>query len=223
MVEYVPGYRVLRILSEESVLEFFNRHGVMPLPPYIKRPATKIDEYRYQTVYARKDGSIAAPTAGLHFTPEILNRLQENGVEILEITLHVGLGTFKPVKTERVEEHRMDAEYYEIPQEVANKLKIAKKEGKKIISVGTTRTRTLESWAFDDSKLSGYTELFIYPGYEYKVIDGLVTNFHLPKSTPLLLVSALCGLDLLKQAYKEAIERKYRFFSYGDAMLLIDD
>ncbi len=223
VIEYRPGYRVLKIISSENVTEFFDKYGVMPLPPYIKRPSTKMDEYRYQTVYARKDGSIAAPTAGLHFTPEILESLRKNGVEILEITLHVGLGTFKPVKSEKVEEHRMDAEYYEIPEDVAKKIESAKKQGKKIISVGTTSTRTLESWAFDNSRLSGYTELFIYPGYKYRVIDGLITNFHLPRSTPLLLVSALCGIENLKKAYKEAISKRYRFFSYGDAMLLMDD
>ncbi len=223
VAEYRPGYRVLRIISPENVLEFFERYGVMPLPPYIKRPPTQKDEYRYQTVYARKAGSVAAPTAGLHFTPEVLTQLRDKGVDILEITLHVGPGTFKPVKTDKVEEHKMDAEYYEIPKDVAQRLKDAKKRGKKIISVGTTSTRTLESWAFDDSKLSGYTRLFIYPGYKYKVIDGLLTNFHLPRSTPLLLVAALSGIDMLKKAYKEAIKEKYRFFSYGDAMLLLDD
>ena len=223
VIEYQPGKRVLKILSSENVLTFIEKYGVMPLPPYIKRPATKKDEVRYQTVYARRDGSIAAPTAGLHFTPQVLQKLRENGVNILEITLHVGLGTFKPVKTEKVEEHKMDAEYYEISKEVAEQIRRAKNSGKNIVSVGTTSTRTLESWAFDDTKLQGHTELFIYPGYKYRVIDALLTNFHLPKSTPLLLVSALCGIDLLKKAYEEAIEKGYRFFSYGDAMLLLND
>ncbi len=223
VVEYTPGKRILKIISHENVLDFIEKYGAVPLPPYIRRPATKIDESRYQTVFAKKAGSIAAPTAGLHFTPQILQKLKEKGVEILEITLHVGLGTFKPVKTEKVEEHRMDAEYYEIPELVAEKIKNARKEGKSIVSVGTTSTRTLESWAFDNKKLRGYTELFIYPGYKYRVIDSLLTNFHLPRSTPLLLVSALCGIDLLKRAYKEAVEKGYRFFSYGDAMLLLND
>ncbi len=223
VIEYRPGRRVLKILSRENVLTFIENYGITPLPPYIKRPATKTDEVRYQTVYARKQGSIAAPTAGLHFTPQVLQKLKANGVNILEITLHVGPGTFKPVKTEKVEEHKMDAEYYEISRAVADEIRRAKNSGKNIVSVGTTSTRSLESWAFDDTRLKGYTELFIYPGYKYKVIDALLTNFHLPKSTPLLLVSALCGVDLLKKAYKEAIEKGYRFFSYGDAMLLLND
>ena len=223
VIEYIPKKRVLKILSKEDVLTFLEKYGSVPLPPYIKRKATEKDELWYQTVYAKRKGSIAAPTAGLHFTPHILNKLKEKGVNVFEITLHVGLGTFKPIKTEKVEEHTMDVEYYEIEEDIAEKIKNAKKSGKSIIGVGTTTTRTLESWSFDNKRLRGYTDLFIYPGYKYKVIDGLLTNFHLPKSTPLLLVSALCGKDLLKKAYNEAIKRNYRFFSYGDAMLLLND
>lgn len=220
---YHSNKRIIELLSSGDILTFIEKNGVIPLPPYIRRPVTKTDEIRYQTVYAKKEGSIAAPTAGLHFTQDILKKLREKGVNILEITLHVGLGTFKPVKTRNIEEHQMDAEYYEIPVEVADKLKQFKQSGKNIVSVGTTSTRTLESWAFDYTKLRGHTDLFIYPGYRFKVVDALLTNFHLPKSTPLLLVSALCGINILKKAYKEAIDHGYRFFSYGDAMLLLND
>jgi S-adenosylmethionine:tRNA ribosyltransferase-isomerase len=179
--------------------------GKPPLPPYIKRPADWGDDTRYQTVFAAKEGSIAAPTAGLHFTPELLAKLNTR-----RITLHVGLGTFKPVKAENVEDHKMHAEYYEIPEAPQGK----------VVAVGTTTCRTLETWA-RTGKLSGWTDLFVTPGFEFKVVKSLVTNFHVPKSTLLMLVCALAGRERILDAYAEAVREKYRFFSYGDAMLIL--
>ncbi len=221
VTEYLEGKRKLKILSGENVFDFFYNYGKIPLPPYIKREATREDENRYQTVYAEAEGSIAAPTAGLHFTERVINNLLDKGITIVRITLHVGLGTFRPVKVQNVESHKMDSEFYEISKESANTIEKAFNEKRRIISTGTTSTRALESWAFQENKRSGYTDLFIYPGYKFKVISGMLTNFHIPKSTPLLLVSALCGKDKLFSAYAEAIKRKYRFFSYGDSMLVI--
>ena len=193
----------------------------MPLPPYITHRLE--DKNRYQTVYAKHEGSAAAPTAGLHFTKELLERIQEKGIEIARVTLHVGLGTFRPVKTENILEHHMHSEFYTVTQEAADKINTARKNGGKIIAVGTTSTRTLESVGTEDGTVkagSGWTQIFIYPGYQFKVIDSLITNFHLPESTLVMLVSALAGREHVLAAYEEAVNEKYRFFSFGDAMLI---
>lgn len=201
--------------------EILEELGTMPLPPYIHEQLE--DQNRYQTVYAKIDGSAAAPTAGLHFTPELLETLREKGVEIEEVLLHVGLGTFKPVSEEEIEDHEMHSEYFEISEETAARINRAKEEGRRIISVGTTSTRALESAASEDGKLlpgSGWTNIFIYPGYQWKIVDGLITNFHLPKSTLMMLVSALSERALILHAYEEAVAERYRFFSFGDAMFI---
>ena len=193
----------------------------MPLPPYITHRLE--DKNRYQTVYAKHEGSAAAPTAGLHFTKELLEKIQEKGIEIARVTLHVGLGTFRPVKTENILEHHMHSEFYTVTQEAADKINTARKNGGKIIAVGTTSTRTLESVGTEDGTVkacSGWTQIFIYPGYQFKVIDSLITNFHLPESTLVMLVSALAGREHVLAAYEEAVKEKYRFFSFGDAMLI---
>ena len=203
--------------------EILDRLGQMPLPPYITHQLQ--DKNRYQTVYAKYDGSAAAPTAGLHFTPELLQQVRDMGVEIAEVTLHVGLGTFRPVKETDVLKHHMHSEFYKIEQSEADKINKAKKEGHRVIAVGTTSTRTLESAADENGFLtekSGWTEIFIYPGYQFKVIDALITNFHLPESTLVMLVSALAGREHVLAAYETAVEEKYRFFSFGDAMFIVD-
>ncbi len=195
----------------------------MPLPPYIKEQLSEKD--RYQTVYAKEKGSAAAPTAGLHFTNELLQQIKDKGVEVIFITLHVGLGTFRPVSVDSVEEHTMHSEFYRMSQKASESLNNAKAEGRRIISVGTTSTRTLETIARDNNgafvETSGWTDIFIYPPYQYQAIDGLITNFHLPKSTLIMLVSALAGKDEVLHAYREAVRERYRFFSFGDAMLII--
>ena len=193
----------------------------MPLPPYIHEELKEKD--RYQTVYAKYQGSAAAPTAGLHFTEELLEKIKEKGVEIANVTLHVGIGTFRPVKVDKIEEHHMHSEHYYIKKEDAEKINNAKKNGGRIISVGTTSCRVLESIADENGfvkETEGDTSIFIYPGYKFKCIDALITNFHLPESTLLMLVSALAGKDYIMKAYKEAVEQKYRFFSFGDAMFI---
>lgn len=200
--------------------EILEELGTMPLPPYIHEQLE--DQNRYQTVYAKVDGSAAAPTAGLHFTTELLETLRQNGIEIEEVLLHVGLGTFKPVSEEDIEDHEMHSEYYKISQETADRINKAKAEGRRIISVGTTSTRALES-AAKDGRLqagSGWTNIFIYPGYKWQIIDGLITNFHLPKSTLMMLVSALSTREHILAAYKEAVAQRYKFFSFGDAMFI---
>ena len=200
--------------------EILEELGTMPLPPYIHEQLE--DQNRYQTVYAKVDGSAAAPTAGLHFTTELLETLRQNSIEIEEVLLHVGLGTFKPVSEEDIEDHEMHSEYYEISQETADRINKAKAEGRRIISVGTTSTRALES-AAKDGRLqagSGWTNIFIYPGYKWQIIDGLITNFHLPKSTLMMLVSALSTREHILAAYREAVAQRYRFFSFGDAMFI---
>ena len=200
--------------------EILEELGTMPLPPYIHEQLE--DQNRYQTVYAKVDGSAAAPTAGLHFTTELLETLRQNGIEIEEVLLHVGLGTFKPVSEEDIEDHEMHSEYYKISQETADRINKAKAEGRRIISVGTTSTRALES-AAKDGRLqagSGWTNIFIYPGYKWQIIDGLITNFHLPKSTLMMLVSALSTREHILAAYKEAVAQRYRYFSFGDAMFI---
>jgi S-adenosylmethionine:tRNA ribosyltransferase-isomerase len=206
---------------EGIFLEKLERIGTMPLPPYIHESLK--DQGRYQTVYAKEYGSAAAPTAGLHFTKELLSELSQKGVEILYVTLHVGLGTFRPVSADVVEEHKMHSEYYEISEDTAARLNEAKASGKRIISCGTTSTRTLESVMNKYGKFVAThedTSIFIYPGYEFKAIDALITNFHLPKSTLIMLVSALAGKDFIMKAYQEAINERYRFFSFGDAMFI---
>ena len=201
--------------------EILDQIGLMPLPPYIHEELKQKD--RYQTVYAKYEGSAAAPTAGLHFTPELLKRIEEKGVEIANVTLHVGIGTFRPVKVEKIEDHHMHSEHYYIKQEDVDKINKAKQNGKRIISVGTTSTRVLETIADENGlvkQTEGDTQIFIYPGYKFKCIDGLITNFHLPESTLLMLVSALAGKEYIMKAYEEAVKEKYRFFSFGDAMLI---
>ena len=218
------GKRKIRFDHQASTIyEVLDRIGKMPLPPYITEQLK--DQGRYQTVYARELGSAAAPTAGLHFTEEIMDRIREKGVKITSVTLHVGLGTFRPVKETEITKHIMHSEYFSVPQSTIELVRETKKNGGRVISVGTTATRTLES-AFDKDlncvRTSGDTDIFIYPGYEFKVIDDLVTNFHLPKSTLLMLVSALAGRENILNAYHTAVEERYRFFSFGDAMFICD-
>ena len=218
------GNRLVKFYYDGIWEEVLDSLGEMPLPPYITHKLK--DKNRYQTVYAKFDGSAAAPTAGLHFTKELLNEVKEKGVDIAEVTLHVGLGTFRPVKVDNVLDHHMHSEFYMVSQEAADKINNAKKNGGRIISVGTTSTRTLESAADENGMLhecSGWTDIFIYPGYKFKVIDCLITNFHLPQSTLVMLVSALAGREHILSAYKKAVEEKYRFFSFGDAMFITDD
>ncbi|MCI5857521.1 MAG: tRNA preQ1(34) S-adenosylmethionine ribosyltransferase-isomerase QueA [Agathobacter sp.] len=215
------GNRLIQFSYEGIFEEILDQLGQMPLPPYITHQLT--DKNRYQTVYAKYDGSAAAPTAGLHFTKELLEAVKEKGVDIAEVTLHVGLGTFRPVKVDNILDHHMHSEYYMISQEAADKINHAKESGHRVIAVGTTSTRTMEAAADENGKLhecSGWTEIFIYPGYQFKVIDALITNFHLPESTLVMLVSALAGRDHILAAYEEAVRERYRFFSFGDAMLI---
>ena len=205
-------------------LEVFNAIGHIPLPPYIKRPDEDLDKERYSTVYENKElqGSVAAPTAGLHFDDELLNAIKKIGVKIATVNLSVGAGTFQPVKVENIEEHDIHSEYLEVTANVVDMVMATKKAGKKIFAVGTTATRALETAFSDESEkgYSGYTKLFIYPGYKFKVVDMLITNFHLPQSSLLMLVSAFIGYDNMRHIYKIAVDKKYRFLSYGDAMLL---
>ena len=216
------GNRLIRFEYEGIFEEILDELGQMPLPPYITLPLE--DKNRYQTVYAKYDGSAAAPTAGLHFTPQLLDEIRGMGVKIAEVTLHVGLGTFRPVKVEKVDEHHMHSEYYEINAETASLINGTRAAGGRIICVGTTSCRTLESAADTDGHIdpqSGWTDIFIYPGYRFKIMDGLITNFHLPKSTLLMLVSAFAGREHVLAAYETAVEERYRFFSFGDAMVII--
>ena len=215
-----------RIVQFEWQGDFWNvleNFGKMPLPPYIKREAIEKDKETYQTIYAKDRGSVAAPTAGLHFTRELMQKIREKGIEILEVILHIGLGTFRPVKTDKIQDHKMHREHCRITKDVAEKINKAKDEGRRIIAVGTTTTRTLESFA-ENSRLkygSHWTDIFIYPGKKNQIIDGLITNFHMPESTLLMLVSAFAGYENIMNAYKIAVDKKYRFFSYGDAMLIL--
>ena len=216
------GNRLIRFTYEGIFEEILDRLGQMPLPPYITHELK--DKNRYQTVYAKYDGSAAAPTAGLHFTEELLAKVRDMGVRIAEVTLHVGLGTFRPVKAEEITDHHMHTEYYQITKEAADLINRTKAEGHRVIPVGTTSTRTLESAADESGVLSaksGWTDIFIYPGYRFRVIDGLITNFHLPESTLIMLVSALAGREQVLAAYEEAVKERYRFFSFGDAMLIL--
>ena len=215
------GNRLIQFTYEGIFEEILDQLGQMPLPPYITHQLK--DKNRYQTVYAKYDGSAAAPTAGLHFTPELLQQVKDMGVDIAEVTLHVGLGTFRPVKVDNILEHHMHSEFYMVTQEAADKINNAKKNGHRVICVGTTSCRTIESAADENGMLkesSGWTEIFIYPGYKFKVLDCLITNFHLPESTLLMLVSALAGREHVLAAYEEAVKEGYRFFSFGDAMFI---
>ena len=217
------GNRMVEFRYEGIFLEVLERLGKMPLPPYIKEELQ--DQERYQTVYSREVGSAAAPTAGLHFTKELLAQVEAMGVDIAYVTLHVGLGTFRPVKVDNVLEHHMHTEFYQVTQEAADKINHAKAAGNRVICVGTTSCRTVESAAEADGHMkacSGNTDIFIYPGYKFKVMDGLITNFHLPESTLVMLVSAFAGRDHVLKAYEEAVKEKYRFFSFGDAMFIAD-
>ena len=216
------GNRLIQFTYEGIFEEILDQLGQMPLPPYITHQLK--DKNRYQTVYAKYDGSAAAPTAGLHFTPELLQQVKDMGVDIAEVTLHVGLGTFRPVKVDNILEHHMHSEFYMVTQEAADKINNAKKNGHRVICVGTTSCRTIESAADENGMLkesSGWTEIFIYPGYQFKVLDCLITNFHLPESTLLMLVSALAGREHVLAAYEEAVKEGYRFFSFGDAMMIV--
>ena len=227
VARHFQGRRTIRLWVEGGgdVEALVDALGHMPLPPYIKRSDTLADRERYQTVYARVRGSIAAPTAGLHFTPELLSALDARGVERIEITLHVGYGTFKPVRVSEVEDHTVDPEHYEISIEAEAALARAKQEGRRVVAVGTTTTRALEDAAVRSNGRvragAGTASLFIYPGYQFQVIDGLLTNFHLPASSLLMLVSAFAGRERILDAYREAVEQRYRFYSYGDAMLIL--
>ena len=219
--EVEGGNRLVRFTYEGIFLEVLERLGRMPLPPYIK--AELQDQERYQTVYSRVNGSAAAPTAGLHFTKELMARVERRGVSIGFVTLHVGLGTFRPVKEEEITDHDMHSEYCVIPQETADLINRTKAAGGRVICVGTTSCRTLESWAAEDGHMearAGWTDIFIYPGYRFKVMDALITNFHLPESTLIMLVSALAGREHILAAYQEAVKERYRFFSFGDAMFI---
>lgn len=222
ITEVLPtGNRVVKFFFNGIWEEILDKAGTMPLPPYIKEKLA--DPSRYNTVYAKYDGSAAAPTAGLHFTPELLAALQAKGVKLAYVTLHVGLGTFRPVKAENIAEHHMHSEYYELPPETAQLINEVKASGHKIIAVGTTSTRTVESVYHNNGKVvpeTGWTDIFIYPGFKFGVIDGLITNFHLPESTLMMLVSAIAGKDFIFSAYAEAVKEKYRFFSFGDAMFI---
>ena len=215
------GNRLIHFEYEGIFEEILDQLGQMPLPPYITHQLE--DKNRYQTVYAKHSGSAAAPTAGLHFTPELLKEIEEKGVQIARVTLHVGLGTFRPVKVDNILEHHMHSEFYQIDEEAAEKINRAKESGHRVICVGTTSCRTIESAADKNGKLhatNGWTEIFIYPGYEFKVLDCLITKFHLPESTLVMLVSALAGREQVLSAYEEAVKEKYRFFSFGDAMFI---
>ncbi|MBE6972815.1 MAG: tRNA preQ1(34) S-adenosylmethionine ribosyltransferase-isomerase QueA [Ruminococcaceae bacterium] len=221
VAEVEGGNRLVRFSYEGIFLEVLERLGRMPLPPYIK--AELQESERYQTVYSKVSGSAAAPTAGLHFTTELMEKLVRKGVKLCYVTLHVGLGTFRPVKAEEITQHEMHSEYCVIPQETADAINETKKNGGRVVCVGTTSCRTIESWAGEDGIMkasAGWTNIFIYPGYRFKVLDALITNFHLPESTLIMLVSALAGRENVLAAYKEAVAEKYRFFSFGDAMFI---
>jgi S-adenosylmethionine:tRNA ribosyltransferase-isomerase len=220
------GRRTVELTSEGDLYEILDETGRTPLPPYIKRSTEGLepaDRERYQTVYAREKGSIAAPTAGLHFTPRLLRRLRERGIEITELTLHVGYGTFQPVRTDEVEDHRMESERYSLSVETVEAVERARSRGGRVVAVGTTTVRTLEAAAAGSGRPSpgeGETDLFIYPGFRFQVVDSLLTNFHLPRSSLLFLVSAFAGTEVIRRAYGEAIRERYRFYSYGDCMLI---
>jgi len=216
------GERILEFSYHGDFMQLLDDIGVMPLPPYIKKKLE--DKNKYQTVYAKKVGAAAAPTAGLHFTPRLLEKVQQKGVKLVKILLHVGLGTFKPVKVDDIRKHKMHAEYYEVSEDAARVINETKKSGKKIVAVGTTSVRTLETIADEKGFVKpeiGWTDIYIYPGYEFKCVDALITNFHLPKSTLIMMISAFAGREKVLNAYNIAVKERYRFFSFGDAMLII--
>lgn len=218
------GTRILKFIYDGDFHERLEENGCVPLPPYIDRPFEELDRQMYQTVYCREEGSVAAPTAGLHFTEELLKKVEKKGVRLAYVTLHVGIGTFRPVKCDAIEDHHMHFEEYEISAENAEIINDTKASGGRIISVGTTSTRTMESAADENGILTpgqGSTDIFIYPGYKFKIVDCLITNFHLPKSTLLMLISALYDREKMLEIYSEAVKEKYRFFSYGDAMIIV--
>ena len=223
VLDIMPGgTRKVRFIYEGIFNEILDKIGLMPLPPYIHEELK--ERNRYQTIYAKHEGSAAAPTAGLHFTEDLLKKIEEKGIKVAKVTLHVGIGTFRPVKEENVEEHEMHSEHFYIKEEDVKKINETKKNGKRVISVGTTSCRVLESISDNNgyvSEIEGDTSIYIYPGYKFKCIDGLITNFHLPKSTLLMLVSALAGREYILKAYNEAVKQRYRFFSFGDAMIII--
>lgn len=217
------GHCIVRFSYDGEFSAILGDIGMMPLPPYIQRPPNAEDKVRYQSVYAATEGAIAAPTAGLHFTQELLEGLKNNGIEIAMLTLHVGPGTFQPVKVENIQTHKMHAEYIHLAETEVNRIRTAREAGRKIVAIGTTVVRSLETASMTGTvhPYRGYSELFIYPGHRFNAVDALVTNFHLPKSTLLMLVSAFAGKDLIQQAYQAALQHKYRFYSYGDAMLIL--
>ncbi len=217
------GGRIVKFIWEGNFWEQLDTFGKMPLPPYIKREAIEKDKETYQTIYAEERGSVAAPTAGLHFTPEVMEKIRLKGIEILEVTLRVGLGTFRPVKSDNIKNHTMHSEFCQISTDTAEKINKAKSENRRILAVGTTTTRTLESFAENGKVNAGshWTNIFIYPGKKIQIIDGLITNFHMPESTLMMLVSAFAGYKNIMNAYKIAVNEKYRFFSYGDSMVII--
>ncbi|PID28409.1 MAG: tRNA preQ1(34) S-adenosylmethionine ribosyltransferase-isomerase QueA [Candidatus Cloacimonadota bacterium] len=223
IAETEDGKRKVKFSWEGSFFDVLEKTGEIPLPPYLNRKAEDTDRETYQTVYAEHEGSVAAPTAGLHFTEDIIGKLKDKGVIVLNVLLHVGLGTFRPVKTDDITQHVMHSEYCEISEDVAKAVNSAKAENRRVIAVGTTSTRTLESFASDGVLESGkkWTDIFIYPGKKFQIIDGLVTNFHMPESTLLMLVSAFAGYEKMMNAYREAVESEYRFFSYGDSMIIL--
>jgi len=221
--EAEPPYRRVRFHCDGDFMQRVEEIGHLPLPPYIKREDVEEDRVRYQTVFAREKGAVAAPTAGLHFTEAMLERLRNLGVKILPLTLHVGLGTFLPVRVENVTEHKMHTEVYQVPQATADAVNLARREGRRIFALGTTSARTLETAVTENGELQagyGESDIFIYPGYQFKLVDALITNFHLPRSTLLMLVSAFAGREFILSAYRRAVEERFRFFSYGDCMLI---
>ncbi len=212
------GKFLVRLLGEEP-LKLIDRYGHIPIPPYLRREEERIDREYYQTVFAEEEGAVASPTASLHFSEELLKKLESRGIGSAFITLHISYGTFKPVKTENVEEHVIEPEYVKVPEDTVDKIREARERGRKVVAVGTTTVRALETNPF--KSYEGWTELYIYPGYEFKVVDALITNFHLPRSSLLFLVSAFAGREFLLKAYREAVSKKYRFYSYGDGMLIL--
>ena len=228
-VDETFGNGTARISSTQNIWDFIEDKGAIPLPPYMHREADESDKLRYQTIFAKENGSVAAPTASLNMTDELMGRIRGNGTRIEEITLHVGLGTFMPIRTDNVEEHEMHSEYFEVPKEVITAIRETKTSGGRVIALGTTVTRTLEYSADsifgpnDVADIAGEANIFIYPGYKFKVVDAMITNFHAPHSTVLMMAAAFAGWDKLKEAYKHAVEQKYQFLSYGDSMFITED
>ncbi len=219
------GLRIIKMIDGGSFYDVIDKYGKPPIPPYLKRESEEIDRERYQSVFARIEGSCAAPTASLHFTPELIKKIQKMGVITTDVLLHVGIGTFRPVKTERIEDHKMHTEYYKVFEETAEIINRAKKEGRRIFAVGTTSVRVLESSSTEEGVLlpgEGETDIFIYPPYKFKIVDNLITNFHFPRSTLVMLVCALGGKETILNAYRTAVEKRYRFYSYGDSMLILN-